>query len=295
MRHHKIRRLAANSYFTIFEFKCSGPACGAPGEEAAPTDQITIPVSGMYVKKDFFGQAIIDPTCFPLFNRDQPYEVVHPSGQSDVGLVLSIANRVADDFAADSPAAGGPRGGLFRSTASRLGYSDLLAARTAFGKITAAARWDAEDGLESLYALLDLVTREHGPAGARSAKSPGQKQRHRKIAQDVIAFLNENFHGRVSLSDLAEAVTCSPYHLCRTFRAQTGHTVNQHLTRLRLGAALELLKDPERSITSIALDLGFASHSHFTAKFSEKFGTAPSGARKIRNRLEPRAMAIVAA
>jgi AraC-like DNA-binding protein len=47
---------------------------------------------------------------------------------------------------------------------------------------------------------------------------------------------------------------------------------------LRLHASLEMLRDP-RDISSIALDLGFTDHSHFTAAFRRRFGVTPSAYR----------------
>jgi AraC family transcriptional regulator len=50
---------------------------------------------------------------------------------------------------------------------------------------------------------------------------------------------------------------------------------------VRLLLALERLEDGERDLSRLALDLGYSSHSHFTAAFRRSFGTPPSAARKL--------------
>ena len=48
------------------------------------------------------------------------------------------------------------------------------------------------------------------------------------------------------------------------------------MTRLRLRASLEHLADGADDLTTLALDLGFSSHSHFTAAFRQTYGRTPA-------------------
>jgi len=50
--------------------------------------------------------------------------------------------------------------------------------------------------------------------------------------------------------------------------------------RLRLAKALNAVLDSDLDLTSIALDTGFASHSHFTARFRAFFGLTPEALRR---------------
>jgi AraC-like DNA-binding protein len=49
--------------------------------------------------------------------------------------------------------------------------------------------------------------------------------------------------------------------------------------RLRLARALDLLADCE-DVAALALDLGFSSHSHFSAAFRQAYGHAPGEFRE---------------
>jgi AraC family transcriptional regulator len=82
------------------------------------------------------------------------------------------------------------------------------------------------------------------------------------------------------LEDIARAVHCSPFHLARTFRRHTGHTLHGHRTRLRMTLALTRLQDGASDLAALALDLGYSSHSHFSAVFQRTFGCTPSRMRR---------------
>lgn len=82
-----------------------------------------------------------------------------------------------------------------------------------------------------------------------------------------------------SLKALARELGVSPFHLAHVFRERTGGSVHQYLLQLRVSAALERLANSDEALSRVALDLGFASHSHFTAVFRRHVGVAPSVAR----------------
>lgn len=83
----------------------------------------------------------------------------------------------------------------------------------------------------------------------------------------------------ISIEELAREVGASPFHLCRVFRATVGRTIHDHLTRLRLRFAIERLTDPASDLAAIAVAMGFAHHSHFTATFRRILGITPSELR----------------
>jgi len=79
-----------------------------------------------------------------------------------------------------------------------------------------------------------------------------------------------------SLTDLAERVDLGRYRLCRLFKHVTGATISAYVMELRLRSALERLEPARGDLTTLALDLGFASHSHFTYAFRRRFGRSPT-------------------
>jgi AraC family transcriptional regulator len=95
-------------------------------------------------------------------------------------------------------------------------------------------------------------------------------------AQD---FLDARFTDPIQLADVAQAVGASPAYLTYIFSRIEGVPLHRYLTQLRLARALIELSDAP-DITTLALSLGFSSHSHFTAAFRRAFACTPSQFRR---------------
>jgi AraC-like DNA-binding protein len=87
-------------------------------------------------------------------------------------------------------------------------------------------------------------------------------------------YLNAHFGEDVSLTQLAQAVQSSPFHLLRTFRRIVGLTPHAYLTQVRVQQAKRLLL-ANHTITQVALDTGFTDQSHFTRRFKQIVGVTP--------------------
>ena len=78
------------------------------------------------------------------------------------------------------------------------------------------------------------------------------------------------------LTTIAQAAACSPFHLARLFRRHTGRSLHAHRDDLRMALALQRLQGGETNLAQLAVDLGYANHSHFSAAFKRRFGIAPA-------------------
>jgi AraC-like DNA-binding protein len=85
----------------------------------------------------------------------------------------------------------------------------------------------------------------------------------------VFDHIHERYSEKFSLGDLAREANMSVSHLCRYFKKVTGKTITEYLKRFRVDRAKELLMDDERSISWIAGEVGFDSHSYFDRVFHE--------------------------
>ena len=72
----------------------------------------------------------------------------------------------------------------------------------------------------------------------------------------------------------------SPFHFLRVFARVLGVPPHQYLVRARLRRAARLLADGERSITDVALDVGFADLSNFVRTFHRAAGVSPGHFRR---------------
>lgn len=92
----------------------------------------------------------------------------------------------------------------------------------------------------------------------------------------VIDFVQQNLDQPLRLAQLAEVACFSPCHFHRVFKALTGETLADFVKRSRLQRALSLMhRHPERSLTEVALDVGFSSSSEFSRSFKRNYGIAP--------------------
>jgi AraC family transcriptional regulator len=113
-----------------------------------------------------------------------------------------------------------------------------------------------------------------------SAKMPTRRQGPtRRLIARAKEFLDASFADPIRLADVAEAVGASPAYLTHAFSRIEGVPLHRYLTQLRLARALVELPDAP-DITTLALRLGFSSHSHFTAAFRRAFGRTPSQFRR---------------
>jgi AraC family transcriptional regulator len=83
-----------------------------------------------------------------------------------------------------------------------------------------------------------------------------------------------------TLGELAQVAGVSAFHLAHLFNREVGTSVYRYAIRSRLAKALDAVLDSTADLTAIALDTGFASHSHFTARFRAFFGMTPDALRR---------------
>jgi AraC-like DNA-binding protein len=102
-----------------------------------------------------------------------------------------------------------------------------------------------------------------------------QKRLSSERVEKVVALLRERLAEPPNLEEIGRAVGCSPFHLSRTFSAETGLTIPQYTRQLRLERAAELLRSGNFNVTEAALEVGYSSLSHFSQAFHEAFGCCP--------------------
>jgi len=137
----------------------------------------------------------------------------------------------------------------------------------------------------ALHALGGLL----GPAYEASGVGPRSKaprrrttdEAHHDAVNDAMTLMSLRCTERLTLADVARAAHMSPLHFCRIFRARTGMTVHNCLTRLRLAWALDLLEDPAVSIADAAIRSGFAGGNHLADVCRANTGHTPRSARRL--------------
>ena len=101
-----------------------------------------------------------------------------------------------------------------------------------------------------------------------------------KILLRAIERLRSDSDADVSLAALASDAGLSRFHFCRAFKESTGLSPHAWLRQHRLEQAMNMLRDTDTSIVSVAAALGYASQTAFAAAFRKLTGETPSDWRQ---------------
>src|ERR671930_1193045 len=108
-------------------------------------------------------------------------------------------------------------------------------------------------------------------------RSPIEEQNRRLLrARDA---MDRTYAEPLDVPALARIACVSEAHFIRTFRATFGETPHRYLQRRRVERAMFLLRDTDRSVTDICLDVGFTSLGTFSRTFAEIVGEPPTNHR----------------
>jgi AraC-like DNA-binding protein len=102
----------------------------------------------------------------------------------------------------------------------------------------------------------------------------------RHLQNRIREYIYENLVGDISIDTLSNLAGLSSYHFVRMFNCSFGIPPHQYVVIGRIEKAKQLLKFSEMSMTQIALEVGYQSHSHFTNVFRKMTGYTPSRFRK---------------
>ena len=241
------------------------------------------PRTSVWIEHERERPFIADPTIVTYYNRHQPYRRRALDAQGDRCDWYSFAPAVMADLVCrlDPPAEERPER-PFRFThgpSDPVAYAQQrLVAHHLVGPEPADPVRVEEVMLRVLARVLraSYAARGLAPRVRPSASPADVTGLVERVRAHALAHLDE----RLTLSVLAGVADCSTFQLCRAFRQATGGAVHRWLLRLRLQASLERVAEPGSDLTAVALDLGFASHSHFTAAFRRTFGLTPSELRR---------------
>jgi AraC-like DNA-binding protein len=251
--------------------RCSG-ACRHRGEEeCASSTHLVFPYRGTYLRHVGSDQAVADANHVLLFNAGEGYQVSHPVAGGDASLVVALSEPLLRELA--------PAALLHRRDALGFRVQSLLIdprAQALVSLLRQGLQSGSIDPLKAESLLLTLVGRSLGP---RTAREPGATLAKRRLVGRVKVLLANEPGRRWTLAGLAEAIGGSAVYLTQVFRQVEGMPLYRYQMHLRLARARDLVTTCE-DISALALDLGFSSHSHFTAAFKRAYGRTPSEFRR---------------
>ena len=240
--------------------------------------QVALPYRGLFVWHVGGDEVVGDANQALFVTSGEPFRMTHPVGGGYAELIVTPTESVIAELAHESNGvlASHP---LFRRRSRRVSprLQSFRARFLAWARNSASESLAAEEVvLALLRAALDDEGRQNIPARSTA-----------RLIQRTKTFLEAEMARPIRLVEVGRAVGASPLYLTQVFRAVEGIPLHGYLTQLRLARALVELPQTD-DLTALALDVGFSSHSHFSARFRRAFGMTPSTFRELsRMRARP--------
>lgn len=241
---------------------------------------VAFPSAAVWIEREERGRFVADSSLATVYNPWQPYlrHPISPRGdESDwIGVSEELAREIVSRHDTRDAMAAHP----FRHATAPVSPALYLKQWQLFECVAS----DRASALEIEERALDIVVSTIAAAygGARISCRAPKASSERDLVEDAKAAMLGSLFENENVTSLSRRVGVSPFHLCRRFRAQTGRTLHGYRREMRLRASLGLSDRYRGKLTSLALDLGFHSHSHFTTSFRRAFGVRPSALMRLQ-------------
>lgn len=272
MSGHSVHLLLKTATVAVRDVVCEGSQRGLSAERSASATRLVIPYRGAFVRHMRDEEAVAESGQVLLFNRAEVYRVSHPLSGGHANVDLLVSEELLREMC--------PKPLLVQSAPLRFSQYRLRIDPRAQA-LSALVRHSLHQGtaelLEAESLALALAQRALGPRTTRAPRATVSRQR---LVDRTKLLITSDLSRRWTLGDIATVVGCSPVYLTQVFQQVEGVPLYRYQLQLRLARALDLLPQYE-DISALSLELGFSSHSHFSAAFQQTYGRSPSEFRQF--------------
>ncbi len=262
-----VRDLLETETVAVRDIACAGACRHQSAEECAETTFLVFPYRGVYLRHVGREAAVAEANQVVFFNAGEPYRISHPVPGGDACLSVSVDPALLQELASRPQLRAQPLPAFGLQRLRIDPRAQVLVALLRHGLSRAAA-----ETLEAETLTLTLVRRS---LGERTAHVAGASPGRQKLVDRAKLVLASDPARRWTLAEIAREVGVSPVYLTQLFGQVEGVSLYRYQLRLRLARALDLLGEYD-DLTALGLDLGFSSHSHFSAAFRQAYGRTPA-------------------
>ncbi|MDT5082381.1 MAG: hypothetical protein QOJ80_7018 [Mycobacterium sp.] len=261
------RPMAVTSTVAVWDVVCRGRARHESEEETVDSTRLVFPYRGLYVHHVGHAHSVTEPNHVAFLNGDEHYRVSHPIEGGDATLSIGVDTPTLLELTPGEHLRR-PDRAIFKPL--RLPIDPRSQAQVA------TLRHGLDTGrMNALEAETLTLTLIRGVLGERRSQSVGKQAHPQRLVDKAKLVVSSDLGRRWTLAEIADEVGASPVYLTSIFHRVVGMPLSRYQRRLRLARALHLLREYEH-VTDLALDLGFSSHSHFSAAFKQAYGRSPS-------------------
>ncbi|MCV7090105.1 AraC family transcriptional regulator [Mycobacterium interjectum] len=262
------RLLIQTGTVTAWDVQCRGLCRVKADEELVEGTRLVFPYHGVYVHWVGTRGHVAEPNQMVILNENEPYRVSHPIAGGDATLTVGVEPATLLEVLPSEYRSPYDRPALNRPVLQVDADTQVLAAQ-----LRQQLSRGSVGSLESEALALRLVRHALGDDTSRARQPNGG--RPAKMVNHVKLLLSADPWRRWTLAEIAREVSVTPVYLTDAFRRVEGIPLYRYHLRLRLALALTVL--PEcGDLTTLAIELGFHSHSHFSSAFKKTFGRTPS-------------------
>jgi AraC family transcriptional regulator len=267
MSQFSVQLLLRTDTLTIRDVVCDGACRHTSAEECAAATHLVFPYRGVYVRHLGRSDAVAEANQVLFFNEAEGYRVSHPISGGDASLDLMMDDAMVQELA--------PKG-LVRQGSAVAFHEPRLRIDPRTQALVALLRHslgrNVAETLEAETLALTLVRRA---LGERTSHAAGASPGRRKLVDRAKVVLSTDLTRRWTLAEIGAEVGVSPVYLTQVFQQVEAVPLYRYHLRLRLARALDLLGQYD-DLTALSVDLGFSSHSHFSAAFRQAYGRTPA-------------------
>jgi AraC-like DNA-binding protein len=253
----------------VHDLVCDGGDAHRRIEEGAT--HLVFPYRGVYVRYHGKTAAVAEAGQVLFFNAGEDYRIEHPVPGGDGSLAVVVEAAMLRELIPPALLEDGDRL-AFRQQRLRIDAR----AQTLVALLRHSLRENIAEALEAESLALTLVHRSLGP---RTTHAAGASSGRQHLVDRTKLVLAGDLSRRWSLAEIAAEVGVSPVYLTQVFQQVEGLPLYRYQLRLRLARALDLLAQYD-DLSQLSLDLGFSSHSHFSAAFQQAYGRSPTEFRQ---------------
>ena len=258
----------------IRDIVCDGKCRHKSAEECPNSTYLVFPYRGVYMRHLGSNEAVAEANQVLFFNQAESYRISHPVQGGDACLSIGIREDLLRELTPtaqlhDNAAV------MFRNQRWRIDpRAQVLVALLRHTLLNKSIEL-----LEAETLTLTLVRRA---LGERTTKITRATYGRQKLVDRAKLILSSELSRRWTLTEIAVEVGVSPVYLTQAFAQVEGVPLYRYQLRLRLARALDLLGSYD-DLSTLGMDLGFSSHSHFTAAFRQAYGRTPAQFQRSAN------------
>ena len=271
-----IKLLLDTTTANVRDVVCDGGCRHRSSVECAQSTFLVFPYRGVYVRHVGRNESVAESNQVVFFNKGEEYRISHPVEGGDACLSVGVAEHWLDELTPKEHVRKSEELAFRRQRLRIDARSQALVATLRYSLDRKVA-----EPLEGETLTLTLIRRA---LGERTSHAAGASAGRQKLVDRAKLVLSSDLSRRWTLAEIAAEVGVSPVYLTQVFQQVEAMPLYRYHLRLRLARALDLLGRYD-NLTTLGMDLGFSSHSHFSAAFRQVYGRTPA---EFQRSIKPR-------